>query len=287
MKQELGAEDPAAHYDAFDADETRKTFFTPGKNVQGAFRYPAGSISAYKLTTGILKLCLRRGLHLHTTTPVTSFRPFTAPTDSTHKTSSTPRWTATTPRGPIHTPALILATNGYTPHLLPALQGQIVPLRGQVTAQRPGSNLRPAPEGVLPRGGLPTTYSFVYDTGYEYMIPRPHTSDVPAECRGDVVIGGGLGRLPDEGLAEFGETDDAVVSAENSAYLRECARSYFGGNWGVDDEQGRVRREWTGIMGITKDGRPLVGEMPGMEGLWICAGFNGHGMFVSVLVALL
>ena len=36
-------------------------------------------------------------------------------------------------------------------------------------------------------------------------------------------------------------------------------------------------QEWTGIMGYTADMHPLVGEAPGQEGLWICAGFHGHG----------
>lgn len=30
-------------------------------------------------------------------------------------------------------------------------------------------------------------------------------------------------------------------------------------------------------MGVTADHHPFVGEAPGQEGLWICAGFNGHG----------
>lgn len=30
-------------------------------------------------------------------------------------------------------------------------------------------------------------------------------------------------------------------------------------------------------MGYTADKVPLVGEAPGQKGLWICAGFHGHG----------
>lgn len=39
--------------------------------------------------------------------------------------------------------------------------------------------------------------------------------------------------------------------------------------------------EWTGIMGYTADRQPIVGEAPGQGGLWICAGFNGHGMALT------
>lgn len=53
------------------------------------------------------------------------------------------------------------------------------------------------------------------------------------------------------------------------------AAKYFGReNWGED---GKVLQEWTGIMGYTKDRQPIIGEAPGQEGLWICAGFHGHG----------
>jgi glycine/D-amino acid oxidase-like deaminating enzyme len=37
--------------------------------------------------------------------------------------------------------------------------------------------------------------------------------------------------------------------------------------------------EWTGIMGYTKDRQPIIGQAPGQDGLWFCAGFNGHGEF--------
>lgn len=30
-------------------------------------------------------------------------------------------------------------------------------------------------------------------------------------------------------------------------------------------------------MGYTKDRQPVIGEAPGQKGLYICAGFDGHG----------
>lgn len=44
---------------------------------------------------------------------------------------------------------------------------------------------------------------------------------------------------------------------------------------------GETIKEWTGIMGYTVDHQPVVGEAPGQDGLWICAGFNGHGMALT------
>ena len=70
-------------------------------------------------------------------------------------------------------------------------------------------------------------------------------------------------------------TDDSTIHPVISRYLRQAPREHFGKeNWG---ESGKVVAEWTGIMGVTVDGGPLIGEVPGRTGLWVCAGFNGHG----------
>jgi len=273
MQKHMDPNEGAAQYRIYGAEEAREKFLTPDADVCGAFEYEAGSLSAYKFAIGVVKLCLDNGLNLQTNTPVISMSP--APiANGTIKSDTGPkaRWIIKTSRGSIKTPNLILATNGYTPHLLPELQSKIVPLRGQVTAQRPGPTLA----SLTPRG-LATTYSFIYDTGYEYMISRAEHPDVPSELVGDIIIGGGLGRLPNDGVSEFGETDDTVLNAENSNYLGQTLKSYFGSNWGEDDPQKRIRKEWTGIMGITSDGLPMVGSVPGKDGVWVSAGFNGHG----------
>jgi glycine/D-amino acid oxidase-like deaminating enzyme len=261
MQESMPPNDPVALYEIYGPEEAKKQFLVDGDDVKGAIRYPAGSISAYKFAIGVLKLCLSRGLSLQTFTPVTKIQKLEPGI-----------WTAVTPRGTMTTKNLILATNGYTAHLLPHMQTKIVPLRGQVTAHRHGPKLA----GIHP-DGLPLTYSFIYTTGYEYMIPRPRVASVPEEFVGDIVIGGGLGALPQEGLTEFGETDDTVINSLNAKYLQETTARYFGSNWGSDDPNQRVRQEWTGIMGITGDDLPYVGAFPGEEGLWISAGFNGHG----------
>lgn len=264
MKKDLGEDDSVVtDYTTFTGEEAKSKFFVSG-DVQGAFSYSAGSINAYKFTTGVLTLCLTKGLNLQTHTPVQSVTSTPSPT---HPKKT---WIAITQRGEIKTPNLILATNAYTAHLLPQLQTKIVPLRGQITAHKPSHEYK-----KLHPKGLPGTYSMMYATGYEYMIPRPPHPDVPADLVGDIIIGGGLGVLENEGLGEFGNTDDSVFNPENSRYLHACVGRYFGAEWGEE----RVRMEWTGVMGVTGDGLPFIGQMPGEEGLWVCAGFNGHGIY--------
>jgi glycine/D-amino acid oxidase-like deaminating enzyme len=98
-------------------------------------------------------------------------------------------------------------------------------------------------------------------------------------------MGGGLVRAPDDGLMEFGTTDDSTVNEGISEYLRETTGRYFGPDWGEDDPEGRVRSEWTGIMGFSPDGFPLVGELPGEQGLWASCSFQGHGMVLCWMCA--
>ncbi|TVY28171.1 putative oxidoreductase [Lachnellula hyalina] len=269
-----GDSEGVARYQLWSAAEVREKFLVQGEGmrgeeVRGAVSYEAGSISAYAFVTGVLELCLERGLQLYTYTPALALTKAERGQGQGQGQDGSGHGNLEikTAKGVLRARRVVLATNGYTAHLLPAFQGKIVPLRGQVTAHRPGSG--------LPVAGLDTTYSFIYEHGFEYMVPRPADSPFP----GDIVIGGGLARAVDGGLGEFGETDDGGLNGEISAYLEETTRRYFGGEvWGVDGEEGRVRREWTGVMGYTADGCPFVGGVPGMDGVWIAAAFQGHGM---------
>lgn len=265
-----------AWYRVYEKDEALKKNFhviTSNENpavkeqeeVAGVFEYVAGRIHGYRFVTGVLKDCVRKGLQLCTNTPVHSILPSSQPSDGS-------LWDIFTQYNTITTRNVILATNGYTPYILKSMQGSIVPLRGQITAQRPGrANKLTTP--------LSTTYSFIYRDGYEYMIPRPLKDGTQ-----HIIIGGGLGRLSSGGASEFGTVDDSRLNPEVSKYLHGSLAGYFGSeNWGEDGEsEGRVVQEWTGIMGATADGRPFVGEVPGQKGMWISAGFNGHGMVLCV-----
>lgn len=196
-------------------------------------RYAAGSINAYAFTIGMLKLCLEQGLELQTHTVVTEV-------------SSSQ---VVTSRGTITANAVVVATNGYTASIIPEMQGLIVPLHGQVCAQRSEA--------------LPTTHSFIYESGYEYMI---HSGD-------DCIIGGGIHKLPNAGESRYGNTDDSSLDPVITEYLRTANKV---------QQPGAVIQEWSGIMGATADGLPYVGSLRGM---WMAAGFNGHGMVLCLKVA--
>lgn len=252
-----------SRYKFWTPQEAKDKFHVRGEDFIGAISYHAGSLSAYKFVVGLCKLCLKEGLEIFTNTPALSLS----------QDPSTSLWEVQTSRGLLRAKRVVLCTNGYTGFIAPVFQGAIVPLRGQITAHRPGSN--------MPKPGLPGTYSFIYANGYEYMIPRRPGS----RFEGDIIIGGGLVRASHEGIEEIGITDDTTVNEEISRYLTETCPRYFGPAWGDDDPAGRVRREWTGIMGYSPDGFPFVGEVPGRRDLWVAASFQGHGM-VSYLFVL-
>jgi len=46
-----------------------------------------------------------------------------------------------------------------------------------------------------------------------------------------------------------------------------------------------VARRWAGIMDETADGRPVVGRWPDDSGVWVSAGFGGHGLPPALGVA--
>ncbi|KAI1458802.1 FAD dependent oxidoreductase [Annulohypoxylon moriforme] len=253
--------DDAAEYTLYGPEEVRKKFFCGG-GVCGGVAYEAGSLSAYGFGIGVLRLGLARGLNLQTNTPATGLEKLEGG-----------GWKVETSRGAIRAGKVVLATNGYTASVWKKFQGVIVPLRGHVTAQRPGLS--------MPKDGLPGTYSFIYEGGYDYMIPRPKGS----KFEGDIVIGGALAKAPADGLEEYGTTDDTAFNEVIMKSLNECLPQYFGDNWGADDPEGRIRKAWTGIMGFSPDGFPFVGEMPGEKDLWVSTSFQGHGMVLCWMCA--
>lgn len=259
MQRILGKNDPASVYHFWTAEETERKFLSPG--AAGAVSYAAGSLHPYKFVIGVLGLALEKGLNLQTETPALSIR------------QSEKGFIVETSRDTIIAGSVVLATNGYTAHLAPSLQGVIVPLRGHMTGQRPGS--------AMPATGLATTYSFIYIDGYEYMISRPTGSTFA----GDIMIGGGLTKGAEKGLYEYGTTDDTTMDPIIASYVRNCTSDYFGSNWGDDHSDGRIRKAWSGIMGYSADGFPFVGQMPGTKGLFVAASFQGSGMVLCLLAA--
>ena len=142
---------------------------------------------------------------------------------------------------------VILATNAYTPLLLPQIA--IQPRRAQMLASGPdASHLCDLP-----------TYSHF---GYRYWRQLP---------TGEVLVGGWRDTAYDEEVG-YEELPTDKIQAHLDVQLKRMGA------------EAAVTHRWAGTMGFTESGLPLVGPVEGMPGIYTCAGFNGHGMgfaFVS------
>lgn len=98
------------------------------------------------------------------------------------------------------------------------------------------------------------------------------------------MFGGGRQLARHQGV---GVDNDDVLDKPVAKYLRTKLNEFMDTKEGILDysfgESGAESElvalgGWTGIMGQSCDGAPWVGAVPDAPGLWISAGFTGHGM---------
>ncbi|KAK0232757.1 FAD dependent oxidoreductase [Armillaria fumosa] len=232
--------------------------------VCGVISTTGGAVHPYRLVTGILSRLLKTyaSFRLYTHTPCLSIHD-----NIVH-----------TARGNICARDIIHATNEWTSHLLVPMRKKIVPMRGHMTAQRAGTGLD---DGWL------GTRSFDYLT---QQPPNPTTlSEKP---HAEFMFGSGIEMGTQSFFDALGCADDSQVEFRVSAYLGGALAAYFGRWWGSESadededhfERGRVKKAWSGVLGISADGLPWVGSLPSkvsgrLEGSeWIAAGYSGEGM---------
>lgn len=181
-----------------------------------------------------------------------------------------------TPRGEIRAKHVVHCTEGHSAHLLPHLRGILVPRRGQMSVQNPGSTFEDS-QGKR-------SWSFYFQTGFDYLSQNAHT--------GEVYIGGGeLGGF-DSGLEIHGIASDAEENVGAKSHLAGILPVVFGKEaWG-SERPGKplIKASWVGILCNSLDRVPLVGMLcqealgsrrvgSRQEGAeWISAGYGGYGM---------
>ncbi len=138
---------------------------------------------------------------------------------------------------------VVVATDGYPSGLLGELEGLIVPTRGQVIATEP------VPERFfeIPHYGR---------HGFDYWH---QTAD------GRVVAGG----FRDVSLQDEFTADEVTTPVVQEA-LEAFVESLLGRRVGVE-------HRWAGIFGMVFDFVPVVGTVPGEDGVWVAGGYSGHG----------
>merc|ERR1711881_15838 len=103
--------------------------------------------------------------------------------------------------------------------------------------------------------------------------------------KGHLMFGGGKNA---DKLPVFGAdaADDSIVDPGPVAYLQKGLLDMLdlpGDTTGLSEL--KADYAWSGIMGFSRDSAPWVGQLPGESGLWVCAGYTGHGMPNATLCA--
>jgi gamma-glutamylputrescine oxidase len=138
---------------------------------------------------------------------------------------------------------VVVATDGYGRGLLPELADALWPARGQVIVSEPLDRV-------------------LYDRphyarqGFDYWQQLPDRR---------LLLGGFRDVSILDELTDVEETTPAI-QASLERFLAELAGAEM-----------PVSHRWAGIFALTQDMIPLVGRVPAREGVWIAAGYSGHG----------
>ena len=138
---------------------------------------------------------------------------------------------------------VVVATDGYGHGLVPELSDAIWPTRGQVIVSEPLDRV-------------------IYDRphyarqGFDYWQQLPNRR---------LVLGG---------FRDVSIMDELTDVEEMTPVIQASLEKFMGELIG---ETPRISHRWAGIFGLTQDMLPLVGRVPGHNGLWVAAGYSGHG----------
>ncbi|WP_412067757.1 NAD(P)/FAD-dependent oxidoreductase [Rubrivirga sp. IMCC43871] len=140
---------------------------------------------------------------------------------------------------------VLVAANAFLPRLLPALVSAVRPVRAQMFATATAPLRLAAP-----------VYSH---EGHYYLRQR---------ADGRVLVGGAR-HLHEADEVGYDDATTDALQASLAAYVAE----HF-----PDFARLAVERRWSGTMGFSPDGLPVLGGVPGVTGARFAAGFTGHGM---------
>lgn len=138
---------------------------------------------------------------------------------------------------------VLIATDGYGHGLVPELAEAIWPTRGQVIVSEPLDRV-------------------LYDKphyarhGFDYWQQLPDR------------------RLLLGGFRDVSILDELTDVEETTPTIQASLERFMGELLGTEP---KISHRWAGIFALTQDMIPLVGRVPGREGLWVAAGYSGHG----------
>jgi gamma-glutamylputrescine oxidase len=144
---------------------------------------------------------------------------------------------------------VVVATDGYPSGLLGELEGLIIPTRGQMIATEP------VPERLFP---LPHYGRH----GLDYW----HQNE-----EGRLIVGGFRDVDMDSEFTATEVTTEPIQSA-----LENFVEQLLG-------RRPEITHRWAGVFGLVPDLMPVVGPVPGHDGLWAAGGYSGHGNVLGLM----
>lgn len=166
-------------------------------------------------------------------------------------------WLIHTPRGQCLAEHVIITLNAWAGELFPELRPMIVPTRGHIIL-------------TAPVNFALTPWEANDDWDYGRQLET-----------GQILLGGRRNTRPDLDLGCAPAPGENVPPLEPSVVeaLTHIAPQLFPALKEVP-----IVHAWSGAMAFTSDWQPLAGMWPGRAGLWVLAGFSGHGMPFSLVL---
>lgn len=150
-----------------------------------------------------------------------------------------------TDQGTIETSMVIYALNGYSPSIHPYFADKIYPTRGQILMMEKVPFFM---EG-------PCYANFYLD--YFRQIPS-----------GELLIGG---------FRQLEKATEVGYSDHITEVIQEALHKFVVTH--LPQYQGKsISHRWSGVMGFSKDGQPLVGSLPEDNQIFFLGGYTGHGL---------
>jgi glycine/D-amino acid oxidase-like deaminating enzyme len=235
----------AALLDRAEALERHRWLFLDDIDAIG-FEAEAGFADPYLVTTGFVRAARRNGATVRTNTAVTGLE-----RDGNRVVG------VQTAGGTIHAPVVLSAVNVWS-RVAAGWAGLDVPC--DITAHH--------------------VFTLASDAPYTADLPVLKDLASPAKLYmrasgGNLLVGGGHegnpAHDPDAGQLEA-EMDTMVEEAAQAAARLPAFA------------EGRLVQSWSGLYDTTPDWNPVLGPVPGIEGMQIAFGFSGHGFKLSPMI---
>lgn len=230
------------------------------KNAKACYAWHASTLQPWKLTAHIMRDNLTNGVNLQTYTLARSVE---------ESLVGSRKWNVRSDRGDIACDTVVHATNAYSAALEPSLKGIIVPkphICNKVVPPRAFSG------------------SKRIQNSYGILLPDGALHSINPRCSADGALMFGGSNPGQKQLDAWVEKHPEHCIDDGLSGIKEvtdCAREFANDNFeGWKEAQSGPGEgfdySWSGIIGLSADGVPFIGELPGKKGQWICAGHHGQ-----------